>query len=562
MAKKNNVKVFGRYLKQKEELSKKIQVTASGKPYIHLDPTDNDIVGRSYYMLSDKSITQTLMNNQLTQIKSNAQSMVNKQLNQFNVQNSEFQDVMDFIDSFKAETQKAITEGTLKHEIKTAGKKLNIKKSIFDKNVQQNIIKDVEASAMKLTSFNKDSKEVRNTDLFQKIDGKLSNLQELIDFYDEMLKDTKLRFNDKKIEEMVDSFIATNLGKKTSKGDAIGGTVFGEAYDEFLKENKGKIIAMDGGGFRKAEKTFEAFAARLKTYRTLMKKLQTDLEKSRTSERAWKQRLAQGVASSSGVVLSQVGGFLYESVVDGIIDSAKGALLDSIRTVKNTATKQVELSPELQRAMIDKHGESMTTTMSKEDVGVTYKLNTITGNGEASVYLRMPGISVKAFSPSGEKYQSVHIRSNVTVNEIFGLTVATNKNMEYRYLIGNILSYKGKAGLPSRLKGDAYDFLALNHAMYALSGTQQKGDLAMLLVLNKKVFTIPDIMEKIIKNQAWIKASSTAGFTAAQALNVQVDTKEGETTEQAADRRSDAVYDKFLEARMNIELKMFASALV
>lgn len=546
----NEIKVFDRYLKQKSELSKQVRKTKSGNPYIHLDPSDNDIVDRGYHLFSNSQTKTYIMKKQKEKF---VNTIKDRYKNSFN--NSEFQDVMDFLDALKGDTQKAITEADVIEEIKTAGIRRGITGSIFDKDAKKEIVQEVEASFMQLTRFpargayNRDKTGVDNRDLLLKIDGKLENLQKLLDFYEEILDDTKLKFNDEAIQRMVDNFIVENMGKAD-----IGGTIFGDAFKAFMKANDGKVISTGDGSFRApdAKRTFESFAARLKAYDTLIRTVGKDLEMTDVTNKGWKTRLVKGVASSSGVVMSQVGGFLYESLVDDIVDSSRNGLLKMISTLDGVASNQVILSPDLQAAMIDKDGKSMTTTMSKEDVGFNYTSNTNSGDGSGEVKLRLPGASVKAFAAKENDYNTVHIRSGASVNEIFALSI---NNFRYRYLLANILSYPGTKGIPSGLKRDAYNFLAMNHALNALAGTLQAGDTAYYLILNKQVYTVPEMMDRIIKNQAWVESEGEKGFTAAQELNSFNPQDNGEEPMDAAEERSERVYSQFLLARMNITLK-------
>ena len=239
---------------------------------------------------------------------------------------------------------------------------------------------------------------------------------------------------------------------------------------------------------------------------------------------------------------------MYEPLVNDMVNQANNALMGMIQSsVAGSDSVKIE-GLEMREAM------GMSFTKSKPDISLSY----VEGEG-ATVAVALPGASIKAFTPHPDaSHQKIRARSGATINEIYSLSLKNQR--EKQYLLANVLSYKGTKGMPPGLKNMATRFLGTSHALYSLAGTLQKNDTAYYMILNQKIMSISDVINSLITEESYMKATISA-MSSFQNLNKITKQKKTETVEQAADRRSEAVLQAYLSAKVNIDLMLNSSLL-
>ena len=522
---------------------KGLKTTSSGNIYIHLNPV-NDGIGEAAMDRFSEAKIQQLIKPQITKMK--------KVANTYRTP-AGFEDVVSFLDHLKGDFQQALTASEIEKYIITTGRR-----SIFAKAEQGKVAKDVEASFANLMMFpgKGGGKAINAFDLFEKTTNEagelIDNYSNYMQFIDEVVANTNREFDDAKIDTFIKGYLESTKGAAADKGakGASGGD-FSECFNAFFKANDRRFIKIEGKNeYRQAEETFEQYAIRLRTYQRLNKALADSLGESTPKNiREYNKRLLQGVAVLSGKTVNSLGGYLYEPLVQDMAETATNGLMSMIRAAV-AGSDQVKIEgPDLQKKMGMKH------TKSKPDVLLSY----VEGEG-ATVSVVVPGASIKAFTPKkGASHQDIKIRTGATIREIYGLSLARKK--EEQYLLANVFMYGGK-GLPSGIQGQAGRYLGSAHALYALAGTLQKYDTAYFMILNGTVLTVPEVLQGAVKGQNAIKASFQKKMGDLRANNTRVDIKDGETVEEAAERRSEAALNAYMNAKTDISLLLNSSALV
>ena len=525
------------------EVYKGLKTTSKGNIYIHLNPVDNGIGNEAMKRFADEKIQQ-MIKPQIVKMK--------KVANEYRAP-SGFKDVVTFLDQVKGDYQEALTASGIEEHIITTGRR-----NIFAKKGTDKVVKDVEASFANLMMFpgKWGSKTVNAYDLFQTNMNEageiVDNYSNYIQFINEVVSNTNREFDDKKIEAFIKGYLESTKDSAIAKGaKGASGGHFSECFKTFFEANNKKFIKVDGKNeYRQAEETFEQYAIRLRTYQKLNEALANSLgEKTPKNIRDYNKRLLQGVAVLSGKTVNSLGGYLYEPLVKDMTETAANGLMSMLKA-SVAGSDQVKIEgPDLQKKMGMKH------TKSKPDVLLSY----VEGEG-ATVSIIVPGASIKAFTPrSGAGQQDIKIRTGATIREIYGLSLSRKK--EEQYLLANVLMYGG-SGLPSGIQGQSESYLGSAHALYALAGTLQKFDTAYFMILNGTVLTVPEVLRGVVKGNNAIKASFQQQKGVLRENNAKVELKEGETIEDAAERRSEAALIAYMAAKTDISLLLDSKMLV
>lgn len=537
----------------REQKNKKYLTDSKDRLYIHLNPMDDNVYPRAQAAFAKSKLIGSggLLKRRLSflekKIKDNYSSSFSKAYGNFD-------DIMQFLDVIKADTQKAIKDSDIDFTLTTTGERQQFRANVFDKNIGKTVEKDVTTALANLLSWNTSENKATAalSDLFitQKNDKQeeiLTNYSKYLGFVNKLLKETEITFNDVEIQKFVNGWIKKNEGKIDAD---IESKIFVEAYDKFIKSGEGKFIVETKQKNLKANSTVKKYATRLKTYTELMKALDKTLG---LKEDPGAQRLVQGLAYRTGKTINSLGGYMYEPIIENIIQEAANGILSTLKSVEG-GTKDVKIeSIDVQKAM-QTGKKARTTTKSKPDVRLFTKKN------EVGVEIELPGISIKAFTPKDtETHQKILVRSDATIKEIYGLSVKNQR--EKQYLAANVLSQKGVKGMPQGLKGLTTRYLAAAHSVYALSGTLGKSDTAYFMVLNKKVLTMKDIFNSLIDGTSYMEGNlkSPGSF---QQYNIKLPTTDDKSlNSEVAELRSSLILENYLKAKMDIQLHLNTSML-
>lgn len=499
--------------------------TSNGNVYIHLDyqNADRDAISSALSASNIKNIYRHNLKSFKSTIKQN-----------FSV--PDVKDIFEFLDTVKSDTQRAMTEADVTKGIHTSGEKLKIKKSVFDKDIESYIVKEVETSIANLGNF-----QTRGVyDLTKQIDGSLYNLNSYISTIDKILDDIDVHFNDRVIQKFVEQFFLFSESDidKTS-GFITTSSVFNEALTSFLNNHTGETLAVSQTKTAKNANDFLRYATRLKAFRETLRRYE---DKDSLSSKD--VRFIQGAAYNIGKLVSQVGGFLLEPIIADAITSAQNGILEMLEAVTaGSKTAEVTGVNKANKKLLKRNKVTNTS-----DVNLIYKAN---GDSiEASVNIQLPGASLKAFSPKkGEDYQTLSIQTGTTLKEIFLRINAYNT--EYEYAVANVLSsYGGGQGVKRTDLQGAYNYITAANTINALVGTMQKTDTSYFFIANNKVFTTKEILEGLVEDSKLFKLG--------------IDLEPGQTTirkqnvlsEQGAESRSENLLQVIRGAKAHSTLQI------
>lgn len=376
-----------------------------------------------------------------------------------------------------------------------------------------------------------------NTVLFTQVDGELKNLQIYINTLENILDDSQIYFNSQMISSVVDEILiqqaaANKIGQKlsTQTMNELIRTALDTYQGKFLKSSTDNKLA-----------NYERFAAQLAIYKQTIARLgQGSLQGS-------DKHLIQNIAYQIGISISKLGGFLYEPAVAEAVNEAhylaEHEILNHLKAAAGGSAGKATVKGPKTRIQNLKTKKVVKT----EDVQFSF----IHGDKsiESNLSVQLPGASVKAitYNPN-KKFQEVHIQTGTTIGDVMA---RSNINTKQRYAIANALVHDGAN---SKTGKAARDFLAAKNILNALSGTLTQGDASYFLIVNQKVFTVPQILEECAKSSGLVTVKiALKGISGVKGVNSKYEAV-GVSPRQAAIERSLHTWSALKNVYMNTSL--------
>ncbi|MCF0126446.1 MAG: hypothetical protein HUJ68_11980 [Clostridia bacterium] len=479
-------KTYNRYKAQKNKIR-----TSLGNPYIHLDPSDNNILGRAQEAYNDSA-----MLNKIATISSPKRLGVDTK----NLENS-----IELIENLKK--GKAFGN-TIENKLKSNSK------SIFSSNLVQSLTNDITNRTQKSSS------------LFKKgLNGKLNNLQSLLDFYEEIIRDSKITFNETAISNMINSFIISS---------DITGKKFNEEYQKFVGLN-GKIISVSDGSFRSAKTTSENLISKFKIYTSLLQRIKGELEGGSIGK---ENDLVDNIINATSAIATQLGQSVYENIVSEATNLYETEIDNFLKTIKNNSSKNVKITitGNQKTSNIAKSSNNNNINTKNLKVNVNKKNKSI----EANVSINIPTNSGAGASrqTANKNFQVIDLENQ---SSSVGSLLSTEKGFEYRYLLSNL-------AFNSSTAEGVYTQLALNKMTNSLLKASA-GNKTLAYIKNGKATSVYEYVRDLTNRKNFVMSSD---FKNLPNLNTLKKIGKGQTIEEAADQRSEEMYDRFLNSKIKL----------
>mgnify|MGYP003493539945 CR=1 FL=1 len=503
-------------------------LTEKGNPYIHANFKNAGLDSGSIHALFSEQKIQAKYRDGSNLLKSKIRENYGSYVNG--------KPIISFLNNLVDDLQETIQAGANASKLHTTGEKLELKKSVFNKDTAEYEIVNYIKSVSQM-SYSK------GFDFFQKVDGELVNLDKYLNFLETAIKDSEVLVDDKRITDFVVKYFLDNQDKEKDVRASFGN--FNEVLNQFLSSNEGKGITISPSKLGSSAAKIEKDVARIKAYKTAIEQIQKMYGISD------QKRFLQNGPFVVEKAVNRLGGFLFEHICNDAVNMATNGAIKSLLSI---------LSGEKDAKFIiedkDKKYRTKQTTKNTEDISFSYKA------GEESVgtsiQVDLPGASLKKISLNYKKTeQSAKIKSDNTLGFMFlkaGMTTSIGFSSEYAAV--NMLKKKKKAG--SGIKKDdmtsMYDYLKAGNLVYALSGTLTKGDNAFYFIVNHKVFKINDVLNNLAKGSDLfsVEHELKPAQKSLMYLNNISQYKD-------PDDRSENLYKNILAAKVYLELKIKTS---
>lgn len=495
--------------------------TAEGNPYIHLTYANSGVP--SMYGLFSKERTKKVYESQMAKLKTHVQNTYIP---------PDGEDIFEYLDLVKEGLESEFTEKNIMQGIATSAKVATFK-NVFSPNAA----KQMELSLSAISQYG------TNAHLFGKINGKMENLSTYIAEIDKIIKETKIEFDDDKIQEFVENFFLEQGGRP--KGSS---KVFNAALTDFLNKNDHTLIARSNIKVQKGSTDFLRYAARLKATMEVLRRLESKNGLANSKEG---KRFYQGCAYNVSLLVSQVGGFLFEAIVPEVVTMASTGVLASISAIGGGSGKV-----EVQMTAEEKKKLNTQKVVRKADTLFTYNSNQ---NGiSSSIAIDLPGASLKGFTPNSKKQvKEIKIQSETTFNDIF-VRGGIGGTIE-EYAIVNMLSSYRRVNQKFTNKEpmvNMYNYIHSKNILNALVGTLAKDDTAYFFIVNEKVFKSLDIIKSLANQSAdmFLTMNMSPSQTAIKDMNKLIQTSAEESVD--ADSRSNILYAQIKNTKVSTALNM------